>query len=364
MEWIMVRIFAAISIALCACTYDASYGDCAVKCTNDTGCPDGLTCGTEGLCRMPGESQTCTTSAIGAPSCNDLPATCGPTGDESCCATALVPGGNFLRSYDAAPDGMYTNASHPATVSSFVLDKYEVTVGRFRKFVAAGMGTRASPPLTGAGARMLNGTANQSGWDPTWEAILAADTTALIAAVKCATYSWTDVAGANEALPMNCITWFEAFAFCAWDGGFLPTEAEWNYTAVGGSEHRAYPWSSPASSLPIDCTHANYTPSAACVTPPGAGAVNRVGSESPTGDGKWGQADLGGNVWEWTLDSYDEAYPRPCDDCANLTVASPRVIRGGGFIDPASNLRGAFRYYFGQGTRSHFLGVRCARSAP
>lgn len=35
-----MRILAAISIALCACTYDASYGDCAVHCTTDTGCPD------------------------------------------------------------------------------------------------------------------------------------------------------------------------------------------------------------------------------------------------------------------------------------------------------------------------------------
>ena len=154
------------------------------------------------------------------------------------------------------------------------------------------------------------------------------------------------------------MTWFEAFAFCVWDGGFLPTEAEWNNAAAGGNEQRAYPWSSPPSSLTIDCAHANYN---ACLNNP-TGAVNRVGSESPLGDGKWGQADLAGNVYEFLLDWYLASYPLPCDNCSELATASARVIRGGDFFGTATATRGADRSNQGPASRSGSVGVRCARA--
>jgi formylglycine-generating enzyme required for sulfatase activity len=295
-------------------------------------------------------------------SCAGLASICGPTGTSSCCGSPLVPGGTFYRSYDVSGDGMHPEICYPATVSDFRLDTYEVTVGRFRQFVNAGQGTQSSPPVVGTGGRMLNGMASQGGWDPAWNASLTANTAALVSAVKCnATYqSWTDAPGANEALPMNCITWYEAMAFCAWDGGVLPTEAEWNYAAAGGSEQRAYPWSNPAAFLGIDCSYANYNPGTYCVNPP-TGAVNRVGSESPKGDGKYGQADLAGNVSEWTLDWY-APYSNPCTHCADLTAASVRVFRGGDFNETASFLRGAYRLLGTPDPRDYGIGVRCSRT--
>jgi hypothetical protein len=74
---------------------------------------------------------------------------------------------------------------------------------------------------------------------------LAANRAALISTVKCNSDSryqtWTDAAGANENKPMNCVTWHEAMAFCIWDGGYLPTELEWNYAASGGQREARVP---------------------------------------------------------------------------------------------------------------------------
>ena len=64
---------------------------------------------------------------------------------------------------------------------------------------------------------------------------------------SCSPYStWTNTASTQENLPINCVNWWESYAFCIWDGGFLPSESEWEYAAAGGSQQREYPWGSAA----------------------------------------------------------------------------------------------------------------------
>src|SRR5262249_25230918 len=162
-------------------------------------------------------------------SCRGLAASCGATGHDSCCSSPVVPGDfpgeSYFRSYDQAHDANSGDLSYPATVRDFRLDKYEVTVGRFRAFVNAGIGTQSNPPASGSGAHP---NIAGSGWDMAWSSYLPTSKDALMARVKCdATYqTWTDLPGTNENRPMNCLSWYDAMAFCAWDGGYLPTEAE------------------------------------------------------------------------------------------------------------------------------------------
>jgi formylglycine-generating enzyme required for sulfatase activity len=377
----VVMLLAYLVLFVSSCAYDASFHDCAVACADDSGCPDDLSCGSEGLCRTAGATAACSTiggdggsdgsdgsngsdgsGGSSFPSCAQLAATCGPNGNDDCCSTATpIPGGTYYRSYDLGSDGMFSDMSYPATVSAFVLDKYEVTVGRFRAFVNAGMGTQVNPPAAGAGS---HAQIPSSGWDASWDTDLEGDATSLSAALACDSQygTWTASPGANEALPINCVTWYEAEAFCAWDGAFLPTESEWNYAAAGGSEQRAYAWSSPAGSLTIDCSLANYNPNYPsgpfCTT---QGGAERVGNESPAGDGKWGQADLGGNVDEWVLDWYAQ-YLVPCNNCADLTAAGNRVVRSSDWINAAPTIRTAFRNYTAPIGRDEKVGFRCART--
>ena len=284
-----------------------------------------------------------------APSCKALAATCGPSKNEDCCKSLRVHGGTFKRGYDGVD---FLDAGYPATVSDFYLDKYEVTVGRFRAFVNAGLGTQAHPPAEGAGAHpWIAG----SGWSSTWNKRLPATTAALKAGLQCyaAYQTWTEAPRDNENKPVNCLDWYTAFAFCAWDGGRLATEAEWNYAASGGSEQRYFPWSNPPSATTIDDSYAVYCG--------GTCRVANVGSRSPKGDGKWGQADLGGNVWEWTLDFAGGSYPMPCRDCAAVTAGAYRAFRSGSNDDIPATLRSAVRHVYYPDYHG-VVGARCVRT--
>jgi formylglycine-generating enzyme required for sulfatase activity len=294
------------------------------------------------------------------PSCEGLPQTCGPFSATVCCDPLQVPGGTFDRSYDAVYAKDDTN---PATVSAFALDRFEVTVGRFRRFVDAGGGVQASAPPLQSGA--VAG-ASATGWTSAWTQQLLTDKAGLVEALKCLAdfSSWTDAALGNETRPINCVTWYEAQAFCIWDGGRLATEAEWNFVAAAGSQQRVYPWSSPATADLIDTSQASYyvDDHTQCYGDGkiGCSPADLVTVGSKTGESLWGHFDLSGNVREWVYDYFAATFLNPCVDCVQTTPSPERVMRGGGFETSAPGLTASERDANDPLTRAADVGFRCA----
>ncbi len=304
---------------------------------------------------------------------------CGATG-ESCCTTLTIQGGTFFRAYspggaDAGTTDGASGEAHPATVSSFRLDKYDVTVGRFRQFVNAWHGDQAYLPPPGSGKHThLHGglgvedSASPGTFEPGW---LASDDANIRLTdpsygLDCGPATWTDSPAEDETLPINCVNWWEAYAFCIFDGGFLPTETEWEYAAAGGSEQREYPWgwTSPGMSNAY-AIYDNYFSGGAGLAGPfgpgtGSGRLAPVGTPI-LGAGKWGQLDLVGNVSQWTLDGYAD-YIDPCVDCANLTALSDRTSVGGYFQAPLPEIAVPYRGDAVPPSANGLgEGIRCAR---
>jgi formylglycine-generating enzyme required for sulfatase activity len=314
-----------------------------------------------------------------------IPPSCAPVGpgtsvcgssNESCCTSLEVTGGTpYYRTYTYGDTSSYAD---PATVSSFRLDKYLVTVGRFRQFVAAWSGGYASSPsssptngsgkhthLNGGlglaqGPNVTSGQAYESGWDATdWNNTTDIDPTTANLECQSPYNTWTSAAESNENLPINCVTWYESYAFCIWDGGFLPSEAEWEYAAAGGggaNGQREYPWGStaPGTANQYAIYGGYYTGNTTDIAPVGYTSL---------GAAYWGQFDLAGEVFEWNLDGYNGTYADPCLDCAYLptTAASGRVIRGDCLGDP-SILLPPNRCGSAPTGRDSGFGFRCART--
>lgn len=346
-------------------------------------------------------AETCLDGACVAwPSCRNAAGSTCSTNETSCCESKPVPGGPFFRR---------NNNELPAIVSAFELDIYEVTVGRFRAFVEANAGTKLAPPAAGAGAHpKIPG----SGWQTTWNKYLPSDASSLKSSLTNGT--WTTSPGANETKPITRVPWLVAFAFCAWDGGRLPTFAEWSFAAAAGAEQRVYPWSSPANSTTITASHAAYScnldgtpyqcPSSycdvdnavpcnvttctnlggSCVYPSCFGCdvskdIATVG-QLGQGAGKYGHFDLAGNVSELLLDatavkSFEDSLVPTCVDCAAIMGPDPsqastggggnkdyRVyVTGGGWRSSSTELRTTQLSGPRWDDTSDSMGFRCAR---
>jgi len=208
-------------------------------------------------------------------------------------ARVEVPAGAFrMGSETGAAD---ERPVHRVSGAAFSIDQYEVTNGRYGACVRAGV---CSPP-------------------------------AFASSFTRRTYFG---AAEYDDYPVVHVSWGQATSFCAWVGGRLPTEAEWERAARGTADARAYPW----GDSPPDCTKANFS---GCV-----GDTDRVG-QRPAGQSPYGISDMAGNVWEWTADWYEADYysRSPDQDPAGPDSGQLKVMRGGCWVSGANSLRATCR---------------------
>ncbi len=282
---------------------------------------------------------------------------------------------------------------HKVSVSSFYMDRTEVTNAQFKEFVdATGYITIAEkdidwkkmksqlpqntpkPPdsVLQAGSLVFHGTderVNLHDYSQWWKWTIGA--------------SWRTPEGPGSDLdgrmdhPVVHIAYDDALAYADWSGKRLPTEAEWEWAASGGNQDYMYPWGNESISDSYDKANfwqgvfpmQNLEKDGFYLTAP-------VGSYPPN---DFGLFDMAGNVWEWCQDRFDIAnYQRDAergvvsDPAGSLNYNDPRepytqkhIIRGGSFLcneTYCSGYRVSRRMSSSRDSGFNHTGFRCVKS--
>ncbi len=221
---------------------------------------------------------------------------------------AYVPGGQFRMGTDNEKFSRDTHPEHLVELEPFYIDKYEVMVKEYRQFCE----------ITG------NRMPELPGW-------------------------------IQENHPMINVSWKEANAYAKWIGKRLPTEAEWEYAYRElGMDELEYSAFGDSSKVRNNCNIKGvYSKDNWRYTAP-------VGSFAPN---ELGIYDMGGNVFEWCEDWYDDIYytysikKQP----QGPSIGNRKVIRGGCWAFGIYDVSIYTRSFSAPGSRSSILGFRCVK---
>jgi formylglycine-generating enzyme required for sulfatase activity len=217
-----------------------------------------------------------------------------------------IPAGEFLM---GNKDTERSPHEHRVYVSDFMMDKTGVTWAQYKRFAEA-----TGVPLPAQ--------------EPYW--------------------------GIHDDHPAVFVTWENAKTYCEWTGARLPTEAE-REKAARGTDGRKYPWGNEEPDAQRAVFRRNW----------GKEATAAVATH-PAGASPYGLQDMGGNVWEWCSDWYDDDYYNvsPYTDPKGPSSGNAHVVRGGSWDSRPDVLSASCRSWGHRGYREGDFGFRCAMNIP
>jgi len=214
-----------------------------------------------------------------------------------------IPGGVFTMgcSLDDTTCSAQEKPRHEVELDSYMLDKTPVTIGQYKKCVAA-----------------------NACKEPKWPVFY-------------------NKYGDNY--PVSGITWFQAETFCGWAGKRLPTEAEWEYAVRAGSDSIRY---GELNEISWWLENADKQ-------------IKPVGLKKPN---NFGLYDMFGNVWEWCSDWMDPKYYQysPAKNPKGAEKGVFKALRGGYFKNQERHLRASHRSKENPVNWYNGVGVRCAKN--
>ncbi len=222
----------------------------------------------------------------------------------------LIPAGEFTMGLDNPTENggrLQEGPAHRVFVSSFYLDKYEITNAQYLDFV------------------------KRTGW------------------IRPRITKDRNLDAPDQ--PVTGVTYYDVEKYAEWVGKDIPTEAQWE-RAARGDQMDIYPWGNEWIEGAANTKEAGYDTS----LPPGS---------FPTDKSIYGVFDLAGNVSEWVFDWHDPDYYKesPKDDPTGPSEGVwSRVVRGGDYYYDKSNARVTFRQALPPNQSREETGFRLARS--
>lgn len=247
-----------------------------------------------------------------------------------------IPAGSFkMGQAPNDPYGWYGNENplHSVYLDAYQISKYEVTNAQFQAFInASGYSNNTYWTAEGWDWRTANNINEPAYWSS----------------------GQYNSGPSFPNYPVVGVSWYEAYAFCKWAGGRLPTEAEWEKAARGTDSSYIWPWGSVWDGSKCN-SYYNTAPDTFTYSSP-------VGFFS-TGQSPYGVYDMAGNVVEWVNDWYQNNYYSisPTNNPQGPEIGSDRVLRGGSWYWVDVHCRVSYRVWYAPHDRKYYLGFRLAR---